>query len=45
MATPKKKKLSTTLDCMIHCTGSTDALVTLESMESCKTLLHAIIIK
>ena len=26
---------------MIHCTNSTDALVTLESMESWKTLLHA----
>ena len=26
---------------MIHCANSTDALVTLESMESWKTLLHA----
>ena len=35
MGTPKKKKkLSTALDCTIHCTNSTDALVTLESMES-----------
>ena len=42
MTTPKKKKkLSIALDCMIHCTNSTDALVTLESMESLKTLLHA----
>ena len=42
MATAKKnKKLSTILDCTIHCTNSADALVTLESMESWKTLLHA----
>ena len=41
MTTPKKKKkLSFALDCMIHCTNST-TLVTLESMESLKTLLHA----
>ena len=41
MATPtEKKKLPTTLDCMIHCTNSTD-LVTLESVNSWKTLLHA----
>lgn len=42
MATPmEKKKLATTLDCMIHFTNRTDALVILESMESWKTLLHA----
>ena len=41
MATPKKKKLSTSLDCMIHCTNSTNTLLTLESMESWKTFLHA----
>ena len=41
MTTPKeKKKLSMTLDCMIHCTNRTD-LVTLESVKSWKTLLHA----
>ena len=39
MATPKKKnKLSTALNSMIHCTNSTDALVTLESMELRKAL-------
>ena len=42
MATSKKKqKLSTALDCIIHCKNSTDALVILESMESWITLLHA----
>ena len=41
MVTAKKKKLSATLDCIINCTSSTDALVTLESMKSWKTLLHA----
>ena len=42
MESPKKKKrLSAPRDCMIHCTNSTDALVTLESMESWQTLLNA----
>ena len=46
MATPKKKKkLSTALYCMFHCTNSTDSLVTLESMEPWKTLLSAVRIR
>ena len=46
MATPKKKKkLSTALYCMFLCTNSTDSLVTLESMEPWKTLLHAVRIR
>ena len=52
MATPKKKKTLSTLDCMIHCTNNTDDLETLESMESWETLLlpahicnHLIILK
>ena len=42
MESPKKKgRLSTPSDCLIHCTNSTGALVTLDSLESWQTLLNA----
>jgi hypothetical protein len=42
METPKKKtQLSKPTDCVIHCSNSSDALVTLDSHASWKTLLNA----
>ena len=38
---PKKRKLSKPTDCMIHCTDSSDAIVTLDSYSSWQTLLNA----
>ena len=42
METPKKKKkLTKATECIIHCSDSSDALVTLESHTSWQTLLNA----
>lgn len=41
----KAKPSSSSEDCIIHCTNSSDELVTIQSLESWKTLLNAATIR
>ena len=42
---PNLKSSSTSDGCIIHCTDASDDLVSIQSMETCKTLLNAATIR